>query len=450
MENCDLAIIGAGPGGYVAAIRAAQSGKKVVLFEKGELGGTCLNVGCIPSKTYLRHSELVQGISRANDWGIRTGPVSVDFPKLVERKDGVVKTLQSGIGYLLKKNGITLIQGTASVSNELVVEAGERQFRANDVLLATGSRPFIPPIPGLGQTDYVTTDTFFDLKALPDSLVIIGGGVIAVELAFAMAPLGTAVTILEVADDILLTEDAEARAIIKKRLKKMEVQVVTKAEITKVMDDGVMVGGRTYGADCVLVAAGRTPNLEPVKELGLELDASGRFVQVDEQFQTSRPHVYAVGDLIGGYQLAHAASAEGLMAVRAMCGEPLQSYEQASIPRCVYTTPEIATFGLSEEEAKKKGHEVKVTKSLLSGNGKALAMGEEEGFVKLIADVEYGEILGAVIVGPHATEMIQEVLGIKHSEGTMHELATLVQAHPSVSESIGESANDFFGRAIHQ
>ena len=450
LETYDLAVIGAGPGGYVAAIRAAQLGKKVALVEKGKLGGTCLNVGCIPSKSLLRHSELVQEIRKANEWGIQTGEMTIDFTKLMKRKDRVVDTLKNGIGYLIKKNRITLFEGTATVSNDLVVTAGAKQLRAKDIILATGSRPFVPPIPGLDQADYLTTDTFFELQKLPGKLVIIGGGVIAIELAFAVAPLGSDVTILEVADDILSTEDPDAREIIKKRLDDLGVQVVTKAIISNVTNESVTAGDETYLFDRLLVATGRVPNLDAAGELDLNMDRSGRYVKVNEFYETSRPHIYAIGDMIGGYQLAHAASAEGLVAASAIAGEDPRPLDPASIPRCVYTQPEIASFGLSEQVAQAKGYQVRVKVSPLSGNGKALAMGETEGFIKLISDTAYGEILGAVIVAPNATEMIQEVLAVKGSEGTMHELTGFVRAHPSVSEAIGESAEAFFELAIHQ
>lgn len=234
MRNFDVIVIGAGPGGYVAAFRAAQLGKTVAIIEKEKIGGACLNVGCIPSKTLLKHSEMVEEIKKANDWGIHTGELSIDFLKLMQRKDQVVQTLTSGVDYLLKKNHITLFQGEASVNKELVVAVGDEKIKGQDILLATGSKPFIPPINGLEQIDYMTTDSFFDLKELPESLVIIGGGVISVELAFAMAPLGTKVTIVEVAHDILLTEDPDARKIIKDQLKKKNIEIITNAEIQEV------------------------------------------------------------------------------------------------------------------------------------------------------------------------------------------------------------------------
>ncbi len=449
MQNFDLIVIGAGPGGYVAAIRAAQLGNTVAIVEREKIGGTCLNVGCIPSKTLLKHGEMVEDIKKANDWGIHTGGLFIDFPKLMRRKDQVIQTLTGGVDYLLKKNNITLFQGTASLDKERVVTIAGEKIKGRDILLATGSRPFVPPIKGLEEVDYITTDSFFDLKELPESLVIIGGGVIAVELAFAMAPLGTKVTIIEVADNILLTEDPDARKIIQDQLRKKNIETITKAEIQEVKKDQVVLANREIAYNKLLVATGRLPNLEVANALQLEMDNANKFVAVNDRYETSQKHIYAVGDLVGGYQLAHAASAEGLVAVHAMNGEMPDPLDQTAIARCVYTLPEIASFGLSEEQAKKAGYDVAVTKSLLAGNGKAIAMGETEGFVKIIADTNYGEILGAVIVGTGATELIGELLAVKHAEGTMNELASFVRAHPSVSEAIGESANALSRQAIH-
>ncbi|MBZ5750337.1 MULTISPECIES: dihydrolipoyl dehydrogenase [Metabacillus] len=449
MKEFDVIVIGAGPGGYVSAIRAAQLGKRVAIVEKKKIGGACLNVGCIPSKTLLKHSEMVEEIQKANSWGIKTGELTIDFPKLMKRKDQVVQTLTSGVEYLLKKNKITLFQGEASITEDLVVSIGNDKIKGRDILLATGSRPFIPPIKGLDKVDYLTTDSFFDLEKLPKNMVIIGGGVISVELAFAMAPLGTKVTIIEVAPDILLTEDLDARNVIKKQLQKKNIQTIIQADIREVKKEKVMLVDQEISYDTLLIATGRTPNIEVLQNLNIKMDSSNKFVAVDDYYETSKKHVYAVGDMIGGYQLAHAASAEGLVAVHAMNGDMPQTLQQTEIPRCVYTHPEIASFGLSEEQAKNTHYDVKVTISQLAGNGKAIAMGETEGFIKIISDTKYQEILGAVIVGANATELIGEILAMKHSEGTMNELASLIHAHPAVSEAIGESANALFQQAIH-
>lgn len=449
MKEFDVIIIGAGPGGYVSAIRAAQLGKKVAIVEKKKVGGACLNVGCIPSKTLLKHAEMIEEIKKAKSWGIETGELSINFSKLMQRKSQVVQSLTSGVEHLLQTNKITLFQGEASISENLVVSINDEKIKGRDILLATGGKPFIPPIKGLDKVNYLTTDSFFDMKKLPTTMLIIGGGVISVELAFAMAPLGTKVTIVEVAPDILLTEDVDARKIIKKELQRKNIQTIVKADIQEVKKDRIILADQEISYDTLLVATGRTPNIELVQDLKIKMDHNNKFVAVNEYYETSKKHVYAVGDLIGGYQLAHAASAEGLVAVHAMNGDSPQPLDQTEIPRCVYTHPEIASFGLSEDQAKNANYNVSVSISPLSGNGKAIAMGETEGFVKIISDHTYQEILGAVIVGTHATELIGEILAVKHSEGTMNELASLIHAHPAVSEAIGESANALFQQAIH-
>ncbi|MED3643966.1 dihydrolipoyl dehydrogenase [Caldifermentibacillus hisashii] len=450
MEQFDLIVIGAGPGGYVAAIRAAQKGKQVALIEKASLGGTCLNVGCIPSKTFLQHSEWMEKIKTANQFGILSEVKHIDYARLVERKDQVVGTLVNGIQYLLKKNNITLIQGEAVVKDNLVVVVNNQEFKSKDIILATGSRPFVPPIKGLDKVAYYTTDNFFDLKKQPTELVIIGGGVIGIELAFAMAPLGTKVTVVEVADDILLTEDNEARNVIKRKMDQLGIQYYTKVTIQEVTNNEVILQNQKIPYTELLVATGRKPNIEIVSALNLELDEKKKFIKVNGKFLTSRNHVYAIGDLIGGFQLAHAASKEGLTAVSAILNENHLPYNPDEIPRCVYTHPEIASFGLSEEQAKLKGYEVVTKKMSFQGNGRAIAMGETEGFVKIITEKKYHEILGAVVVGANATELINQILAVKHSEGRTEELATLVYGHPNLSEVIGETAESILFKAIHE
>lgn len=450
LKHFDLIVIGAGPGGYVAAIRAAQKGKKVAVIEKSSLGGTCLNVGCIPSKTFLQHSEWVEKIKMANLNGISAEVKHIDYKKLVERKEKVVGTLVNGIGYLFQKNNITLIRGEATVLENLVVTVNNQEFKGKDLILATGSRPFVPPIKGLDQVSYHTTDTFFDLKEQPKELVIIGGGVIGIELAFAMAPLGTKVTVVEVADDILLTEDYEAREILKRKMDKLGINYNTKATIREVTPHEVHLDNQTIPYTNLLVVTGRKANIEVANALNLELDEKKKFIKVNSNYLTSRNHVYAIGDLIGGYQLAHAASQEGLVAVSAILNESHSTLNQEEIPRCVYTHPEIASFGLNEEQARLKGYDVLTKKMAFKSNGRAIAMGETEGFVKLITEKKYHEILGAVVVGANAAELMNQILAVKHAEGRIEELGTLVYGHPNMSETIGETAESILFKAIHE
>lgn len=450
MKYFDLVVIGAGPGGYVAALRAAQFGKQVAVVEKNQIGGTCLNVGCIPSKTFLKHSEWALTLKEANQYGLKNELLEIDIKSLVKRKGQVVGTLQGGIRQLFKKNGIAYYEGEAQLSKNGDVQIGTEQIHGENILLATGSHPFVPPIEGLESIPYLTTDTFFDMEKLPNSLAIIGGGVIAIELAFAMAPLEVKVTVVEVAPDILLTEDEEARKLIKEQLKKLGVTVITQAVIKKVTKESLHLSDQLIAFDQLLVAAGRKANLEIPLHLDLKVTEDKRFVSVNKGFQTSQPAIYAVGDVAGGLQLAHAASEEGLAAISHMFKTEKIVVDNNRVPRCLYTFPEVASVGLSEQQAKESGREITVKNLPFAGNGKAISGLETQGFVKLITDTEYGEILGAVIVGAHATEMIHTVLAIMDSEGTVDELASIIFAHPTLSEVLGETAKSVVFKAIHE
>lgn len=447
-ESYDLIVVGAGPGGYVAAIRAAQLGQKVAIVEKTNAGGTCLNVGCIPSKTLLEHGTKAHDISMANDWGIETQSLKVNFSKLLKRKQHIVNTLTDGVKYLLKKNKVTYIEGEATVTDDLKVKVNSDTYQSKDIILATGSKPFIPPIKGLDDIKYETTDTFFDLDTLPKQLAIIGGGVIATELASSMADLGVKVTMIEVNEDILLTEIEVVRERLKAHLKSQKIKILTSAKISQLTSSEVILENYDdVSFDTLLVATGRQPNIKVAEALDIEMD--GKFVQVDDHYQTSRPHVYAIGDLIKGYQLAHAASAHGIHVVETLAGLNPNPVSPENITRCIYTRLEAASVGLSEKQAKEAGYDVSVTQSTFQGNAKALVKGESQGFIEIVADKKYGEVLGAFIVGPHATDLIGEVLGVKASEGTMNELSNIIQPHPALSEAIGESADAYFGKAIH-
>ncbi|SCS90315.1 dihydrolipoamide dehydrogenase [Staphylococcus cohnii subsp. cohnii] len=448
MDSYDLIVVGAGPGGYVAAIRAAQLGQKVAIVEKTNAGGTCLNVGCIPSKTLLEHGTKAHDIRKANDWGIETQGMKVNFSKLVQRKQHIVSTLTGGVKQLLKKNKVTFIKGEATVTKDLEVKVSNQSYQAKDIILATGSKPFIPPIEGLNDIKYETTDTFFDIETLPKQLAIIGGGVIATELASSMADLGVEVTMIEVNEDILLTEIEEVRELLKDHLKNQSIRILTGAKISKVTTSKVILDNHEdVSFDTLLVVTGRQPNIKVVEDLDIDMD--GKFVQVDEHYQTTINHVYAIGDLVKGYQLAHSASSHGLHVVETLAGLKPTPVSPNNITRCIYTRLEAASVGLSESQAKEAGYDVSVTQSSFQGNAKALVKGEVQGFIKIVTDKAYGEVLGAFIVGPHATDLISEVLGVKASEGTMNELSNIIQPHPSLSEAIGESADAYFGKAIH-
>lgn len=444
LENFDLAVIGAGPGGYVAAIHAAKNGMKVALVERGKVGGACYNVGCIPSKILLEHSKLVQEIGRGNSWGIETPTVNINFPRLMQRKDAVIAELLANIEGFIASNQIVFYRGEASVAQDATVTVGTATFAAKDIILATGSKPFVPPFKGLETSTYYTTDTFFEMTELPKQLTIIGGGVIAVEMAFSLAPLGTKVTMLNHSLDILQTEEPDARPIIRKKMIELGIELVTDFQFEHFNGNEIHTSKGVYTYENLLFATGRRPNTEIAKKLGLNFD--GRLIAVSEHLETSQPHIYAIGDLVGGYQLAHAASAEGIHVVEHILGQGPANIDQTSIPRCVYTHPEIATFGLLEEDIDVA---YTVTKMPIRTNPKALMEGNTEGFIKLMASKGAGQILGACVVGDGATEMLNTILATKNAGGTAATLTQMIFPHPTVSEHIGDAAKAVFGKAIH-
>lgn len=453
MKNYDVVVIGGGPGGYVAAEEAAKYSQAVAIIENKHLGGTCLNSGCIPTKTLLRHSEVIELMEKAKSWGIEFEKVTLSFEKMIKRKTKVVENLRKGVESLLKNLNVDIYNGTAHISanRKIVIEAnsGKEVITADKIIIATGSKPFIPPIIGAEHTAFYTSDTIFDLNKIPKSIVIIGGGVIGVEFACIFSALKVEVTIIEMADRLMGTEDEEAAGLITKKLKKEKVNIFTSAKVLKLSEGKAekiillekMNGEKlTIQAEEVLLASGRKPNLSAVT--GLNLAMNGPFVAVNKQMETSLPHIYAVGDVIGGWQLAHVASAEGITAATNACGL-FREINYKAVPRCIYSSPEIASVGLTEGEAIKRGGSVKIAKFPLSTSGKAMAMDERSGFIKLIADEKYGEILSVVIVAPHATEMISEASAFIHLEGTVNELASLIHPHPTLSEGIWEAARDW-------
>lgn len=444
MEHFDLAVIGAGPGGYFAAIHAAKSGLKVAIVERDKVGGACYNVGCIPSKIMLEHSKLVQEIRRGTDWGITVPTIDIDFKKIMQRKDLVVAELLENIEGFIAKAQITMYRGEASVTAERKVFVGEESFTATNVILATGSRPFVPPFKGLENATYYTTDTFFAIKELPRQLTIIGGGVIAIEMAFALAPMGTRVTVLNHSKDILQTEEPDARPIIKEKMAKLGIELVTNFTFEEIRDGEIQTSIGTFPFENLLFATGRRPNTQIAEALEMNMD--GRLIAVNNHYETSIPGIFAIGDLVGGFQLAHSASAEGIHAVDYILGKQPAAINQMEIPRCVYTHPEIATFGMLEHEAPVDSI---VTKMDLPTNPKALLEGNTAGFMKFVASPE-GDIYGACVVGDGATEMINAMLAAKVAGGSVKDLARMIFPHPTVSEHIGDAASAVFGKAIHQ
>ncbi|WP_289140306.1 dihydrolipoyl dehydrogenase [uncultured Brevibacillus sp.] len=459
MQTYDIAVIGGGPAGYVAAIRASKEGKRVALIEADFVGGTCLNRGCIPSKTLLHSAGVIDQIRKASSWGIETGEVTVSLEKMMTRKNQVITRLRTGITSLLKAGKIDLLQGFGEVNADksIRVRIGEevQTIQASSIILATGSTPAVPPIPGLADVPFYTSDTIFDIEQVPESIAILGGGFIGVEFACIFASLGAKVTIVEMADRLIPLEDADASGVLSKSLRSKGVTLGTGLKVTSVTktSGGIQVNaentkGDTQAISCeaLLVAVGRKPNLSAFSQLKLEL--SGPFVKVNEFLETSVPGIFAAGDVIGGWQLAHAASAEGqTAAINAAGGR--EKVNDRAVPRCIYTHPEISSVGLSEEEAKARGYAVKTSVYQHSGNGKAVASDENGGFTKLIAEETYGEVLGIVMVGPHVTEMIAAGTAFLSLEATVDDVAGMIYPHPTVSESLMEVAAKWLGKGIH-
>ncbi|MBT2727444.1 dihydrolipoyl dehydrogenase [Bacillus sp. ISL-75] len=450
MKIYDLIVVGGGPGGYVAAEFAGKQGLSVALIENQYLGGTCLNTGCIPSKTLLRHSEFLDMIEKAKKWGVEVENVKLSFEKMMKRKTTVIENLRRGVEFLLKSANVDLYNGLATILPDyrVKIEANNIQSEVygKKIIIATGSKPYVPSIKGVEHIKAHTSDTIFDLAYIPKSIVIIGGGIIGVEFACIFSSLNVDVTIIEMGERLIAGEDEDASRLMTKELKKKGITIHTSAKVVEAgeidSEKSITVELKnldqvTISAEEVLFASGRKPNVSCVNKLGLKM--IGPFIAVNKQMETSFPNVYAVGDVIGGWQLAHVASSEGIVAASNASGI-FKEVDYKVVPRCIYTFPEIASVGLSEKEAKERGYSFRSETLQLTANGKTLAMDESSGFIKLIADDRYDEILGAVMVGPHVTEMISEVSTAIFLEGTMDELASVIHPHPTVSEGIWETA----------
>ncbi len=454
-----VVIIGGGPGGYVAAIRAAQLGAETHLVEKENLGGTCLNVGCIPTKALLHTAELYHAVRNGERIGLKGESVTIDWQALMNRKQSVVRRLVGGVGGLLKSNGVTVHKGTGELAGPGSVKvhgaAGE-VLAADVVVVSTGSVPVKLNFPGADLPGVIDSTGALSLPKPPESMVIVGGGVIGVEFAALYAALGSKVTVVELLPEILPGIDSEIVVALKKNLSKEGIVFLNGAKLEAVNEAGgalaakVQVGAETREivAEIVLVAVGRRAFTD-----GAGLEASGvklerGKVAVDENYQTNLPGVYAIGDCNGITMLAHAASHQGIVAVEYALGHG-GSHGQPIVPACIYTSPEVAAVGITEDKAKEQGIAYKKGVFLLAGNGKAMIDEGESGFIKILAGAQYGEILGVHMVGPRVTEMIGEATLAMRLEATVEELVTTIHAHPTVAESIGEAALAVSGQAIH-
>ncbi len=460
----DLIVIGSGPGGYVAAIRAAQLGMNVACVETEELGGVCLNIGCIPTKALLSSASLVNEMKDAEKHGIMAKEVTFDLGPAQERSRRVAQQMAKGIGHLFKKNKITHLPGHGRLKGAGKVEVegtdgSKTVYEAANVIIATGSRPRDLPVLKIDEDRIWSSTGALMQKKAPESLFIVGAGAIGMEFADIYDSYGTKVTVVEALDRILPLEDAEISKFMERTYKKRGVDIHTgsffqKAEIDA---DGVTVTFKdkkgeeqTLKVDYVLSAVGRMPNSEDVglDSAGVNVDDGG-FIIVDEQLRTSAAGVYALGDVAGHQLLAHKASHEGIVCVEHIAGQGHGTVDYGNVPNCTYCRPEVASVGLTEEQAKEQGYDVAVGKFPWAGNGRAVAGGHAEGFVKVIRDKKYSEILGAHIVGPHATELIAEFVIGRHLESTVEELEKAMHPHPTLSEAIAEGALAALGRPIH-
>jgi dihydrolipoamide dehydrogenase len=457
MENFDVVVIGAGPGGYPAAIRAAQLGAKVALVERELLGGTCLNFGCIPTKSLIAGADLLLQVRHAAHLGVKVSGVEADFGGMMAHKQAVVTQLRKGVQGLLAANGVKVFQGQAAfeAGDQIVIsrKEGDLRLKAGKFIIATGSTSavpgFLPKHPRV-----VESRGFLELTALPKRLVVMGGGYIGCELASLAAAAGSQVTIVELLDDVLMLLDADVRREVRKAMEtKLGIKIMTGKALENVQagDAGVTasVGGEKIEADVLLVAVGRKPVTDglELERAGLKTDERG-YIPVDESNRTAVATIYAIGDVNGGMQLAHAATSQALIAAEAACGHRPRKNEKL-IPGVIFTIPEVALVGLTEADAQKQNRAVKVGRFPFAALGRALAAGHPEGFVKLLADAKTDQLLGAQVVGAHATDLIAEVTTALRAELTAGELGRTVHAHPTFGEIWMEAAHAVHGECIH-
>jgi dihydrolipoamide dehydrogenase len=459
----DVTIIGGGPGGYVAAIRAAQLGMKVALIERENLGGVCLNWGCIPTKALLRSAEIISLLSRGEEFGFALAGFEADYGVSVDRSRQVSQRLVKGVETLMRTNDIEVATGTATVTSASIVRVtlqngDTRTLKTRNVILATGGRA--RTLPGI-TPDGVRILTYREaivLREPPASVVVVGAGPIGMEFAQIWQAYGAQVTVVEMLPRALPLEDEEVCAVVERAFRRRKVKLLTstRVEAIETTADGVKVqvsstkqGQQTLEAEIALIAIGVQPNSEGLglEEAGVKMERG--FVSVDEYLRTSVPGIFAIGDVTGKLALAHVASAQGIVAAEALAGVETQPLDYDAMPRCTYCQPQAASFGVSESQAIERGHQVRVAKFFFLANGKALGLGEREGFVKIVADEISGAILGAHLVGPEVTELLPELVLARNWELTPEEIARSIHAHPTLSEAIAEAAHGVFGQTIH-
>ena len=462
MSEIDIVIIGGGPGGYVAAIRAAHLGLKIVLVEKDKLGGVCLNKGCIPTKTLVSTAGILHSIKRANEFGIKLEDVSLDFPKVMTRKEQITRRLTSGVEQLMKANQIRVIYGEGNILEPGVVEIinteGQKEIiKTKNIIIATGSSVMKLPIPGLDAEGVITSDEALTLQKLPAQLLIIGGGVIGIEFAGIFNAFGVEVTVVEMLPQILPPIDEEISQRLSLILKRRGIKILTNSKVKEIKkkDHNLEVIISTLEGESlnltnekVLLSAGRIPDFGNINTKGLGIELQGKAIKVDEKMRTNIPGIYAIGDVVGKIMLAHVASTQGKVAVENIAGLE-RSMDYRAVPNCVFSMPEVASVGLTEKEAREKYSQVKISKFPYMANGKALGMGETEGLVKIVADGDSFEILGLHILGAHASDLIAEGTLALSMEATAEEIIDTIHAHPTLAEIIAEAAEGITGRPIH-
>jgi dihydrolipoamide dehydrogenase len=459
----DVLVIGSGPGGYVAAIRASQLGLKTAVVEKESLGGICLNWGCIPTKSLLKSAQVFEYLQHAEDYGIVIdGKAEADFEKVVQRSRTVADGMSKGIQFLFKKNKIEVINGTGKLKAKGVVtvtgeDGKSKDIEASHIILATGARSRELPNLKKDGKKIIGYRKAMTLEKLPETMVVVGSGAIGSEFAYFYATMGTKVTLVEFLPNVVPLEDEEVSKQLERSFKKLGMKVMTSSSVEKVDTSGkkckvtikTKKGEEHVEADIVLSAVGITPNIENIGLEELKIKTDKGKVVVDEFYRTNVEGIYAIGDIVDGPALAHVASAEGIVCVEKIAGHKPQPVDYSNVPACTYTNPEVASVGMTEKAAKEAGYTVKVGKFPFSASGKASAAGAKDGFVKLVFDEKYGELLGAHMIGANVTEMIAELVVARKLETTGEEIIKSVHPHPTMSEAIMEAAAAAYGEVIH-
>ncbi len=463
-KNFDVIVIGSGPGGYIAAIRAHQLGLKAAIVERDRLGGVCLNWGCIPTKALLKNAEHMNFLNHAEEFGFTIEKVSVDFPRVIQRSREVADANSSGVSFLMKKNTVTVLNGSGYVPRPGVVELRDKDgnvtdtLNAKSIVIATGARARTFPGFEVDGVKVITSTEAMLQKEVPGSMIVIGAGAIGVEFAYFYNAFGTKITIIEMQPTILPVEDEDAAKEVTRAFKKKKMEILTETRVisVKTVGNGVEVvienkkgEQKTLTADLALNAVGVTGNIENLglEELGVVVERG--HIKVNKFMQTNVPGIYAIGDVVGAPWLAHVASHEGITAVEHIAGYPTHGMDYSNVPGCTYCQPQIASVGLTEKKAREMGYDVKIGKFPFKASGKARAIGETDGFVKLVIDAKYGEILGGHIVGAEATEMIAEICTARAAEATAETLMHTIHAHPTLSEGVMEAAADAYGMALN-